>query len=203
MFLEVVHRWYCTFPTPCLPRTLFYFSVSEPVLALKPPININVSSIWTRLIVSFRTLQNCFFIVGAYTLVKVGNLFWRGSLIVVIRSLTGVESSSKVAAMSFLKLNPTPTSLLSSSYSLVSISAATSILYLSISMATNTVCFSGQCGADLNMSVCIFYSATYQSESFTFFLPSSNWFLADCRRENRSARVSLFWATSETAWVCL
>ena len=104
-----------------------------------------------------------FVIVGAYTLIIVAKLsLLRGSLIVMILSLTGRGISASFVTISFLIAKPTPASLLSplclplqkkeystssrlpDSEKLVTNRAAMSMLYLASSIATSAVRLSGR-----------------------------------------------------------
>ena len=85
--------------------------------------------------------------------------------------------------------------------SLVLLSAAISMPYLSNFMATSVVCFSGRCAAVLTISVRTFHTARYKATSFLFLLSSPSLPFTDCRSENRSAQILFFRPTSEPAWV--
>ena len=193
------------FPIPCLPMTkghlycLFLFSHWSLLLA-----------------VAFLYEGSGFVIVGAYTLIIVAKLsLLRGSLIVMILSLTGRGISVSFVTISFLITKPTPASLLSPSglplkkkeYSkslrlpdsenLVSHRAAMSILYLANSIATSTVRLSGRSAASRSRRVLTFHSAIVSSCLF-HLLPS--WFSAVDGRWGRAARSLVTRAAADPVW---
>ena len=100
------------FPIPCLPMTKGHFSFSPPILALKSHINNSLSVRMMPVVVEAYLPSSEFVIVGAYTLIIVAKLFLlRGSLIVMILSLTGRGISVSFARISVLA-KPTPASVL-------------------------------------------------------------------------------------------
>ena len=108
------------FPIPCLPITKGHLSLSFPILALKSPTSRSLSvrgmplSTLARWLLKASFFSSGFVIVGAYTLIIVAKLFLlRGSLIVMILSLTGRGISVSFVVLSFLIAKPTPAALLS------------------------------------------------------------------------------------------
>ena len=129
--------------------------------------------------------------MGAYTLIIVAKLsLLRGSLIVMILSLTGRGISVSFVTISFLIAKPTPASLLSPSglplqkkeYSkslklrdsenLVSHRAAMSMLYLASSIATSAVRLSGGLAQSRSRRVQTFHCPIVSSCLLCLLLPS-------------------------------
>ena len=104
---------------PCLHMTKGHLSFSLPILTWKSPISSSLcvrgmplSTLASWLKASL--FSSGFVIVGAYTLIIVAKLsLLRGSLIIMILSLTGSCISVSFVTISFLIAKPTPASLLS------------------------------------------------------------------------------------------
>ena len=144
-----------------------------------------------QLVVEGLLFSSGFVIVGAYTLIIVAKLsLLRGSLIVMILSLTGRDISVSFVTISFLIPKPTPASLLSPSgvplqkkeYSkslrlpdsenLVSHRAAMSMLYLASSIATSAVRLSGRLAPSRSRRVLTFHCPIVSSCLLCLLLPS-------------------------------
>ena len=109
-------------------------------------------------------------IVGAYTLIMVAKLsLLRGSLIVVILSLTGRDIYVSFVTISVLIAKPTQASL-QDSENLVSHRATISIFYLANSIATSAVHLSGRSASSRSRRVLTFHCPIVSS---CLLLPSS------------------------------
>ena len=170
-------------PIPCLPMTKGHFSFSLRILALKSPVSNILSARRMAVGVEAYLYSSGFVIAGAYTLIIVAKLFLlRGSLIVMILSLTGRGISVSFVRISFLIAKPTLASSLSPSglplqkkeYSkssrlrdpenLVSHRAAMSMLYLaSCYIATSAVRLPGRSAPSRSRRVLTFHCAIVSS----------------------------------------